>query len=50
MDGLVYGEVVSLGFATYENYTYVYEWSRNLAIEENLNFLEVSNYIAIARS
>ena len=27
MDGLVYGVVVSLGFATYENYTYVYEWA-----------------------
>ena len=30
MDGLVYGAVVSLGFATYENYDYVYrsalEW------------------------
>lgn len=50
MDGLVYGVIVSLGFATYENYTYVYELSRNLAIKENLNFLEISNYIAIVRS
>ena len=42
MDGIVYGVAVSLGFATYENYDYVYrlalEWkeygltSRNIAI------------------
>ena len=35
MDGLVYGVTVSLGFATYENYTYVYEWAVAIAKEEN---------------
>ncbi len=34
MDGLVYGVTVSLGFATYENYTYVYEWAVAIAKEE----------------
>ena len=50
MDGLVYGVVVSLGFATYENYTYVYEWAAVIAQEENVNLSELSNYIAFARS
>ena len=50
MDGLVYGVVVSLGFATYENYTYVYEWAAIVAEDEGYNFAEFSNYIASARS
>jgi RsiW-degrading membrane proteinase PrsW (M82 family) len=50
MDGLVYGVVVSLGFATYENYTYVYEWASTIAAEENLDFLEFSYLVAKARS
>lgn len=50
MDGLVYGVVVSLGFATYENYTYVYEWASRIAEEENLDFLEFSYLVAKARS
>ena len=28
MDGIVYGVTVSLGFATYENYDYVYHWAQ----------------------
>ena len=27
IDGIVYGTVVSLGFATLENYDYVYRWA-----------------------
>ena len=27
MDGIVYGVTVSLGFATYENYNYVFHWA-----------------------
>jgi len=27
MDGIVYGVTVSLGFATYENYDYVFRWA-----------------------
>ncbi|MDB4185364.1 PrsW family glutamic-type intramembrane protease [Candidatus Pelagibacter sp.] len=50
MDGLVYGVVVSLGFATYENYTYVYEWASTIAKEENLDFLEFSYLVAKGRS
>ena len=50
MDGLVYGVVVSLGFATYENYTYVYEWASTIAIEKNLDFLEFSYLVAKGRS
>ena len=50
MDGLVYGVVVSLGFATYENYTYVYEWASTIAKEENLVFLEFSYLVAKGRS
>ena len=40
MDGLVYGVVVSLGFATYENYTYVYEWAEIIAKKEGYNLSE----------
>jgi len=50
MDGLVYGVVVSLGFATYENYTYVYEWASTVAKEENFDFLEFSYLVAKGRS
>ena len=50
MDGLVYGVVVSLGFATYENYTYVYEWAEQIAKEEGYNFTELSYYVALGRS
>jgi RsiW-degrading membrane proteinase PrsW (M82 family) len=50
MDGLVYGVVVSLGFATYENYTYVYEWASTIAAEENLDFTKFSYIVAKARS
>ena len=50
MDGLVYGVVVSLGFATYENYTYVYEWASTVAKEENYDFLKFSYHVAKAGS
>ena len=50
MDGLVYGVVVSLGFATYENYTYVYEWAEQIAKEEGYNFAELSYLVALGRS
>tara|TARA_B110000483_G_scaffold59369_1_gene74062 strand:+ start:523 stop:1227 length:705 start_codon:yes stop_codon:yes gene_type:complete len=50
MDGLVYGVVVSLGFATYENYTYVYEWASTFAKEENYDFLKFSYHVAKGRS
>ena len=50
MDGLVYGVVVSLGFATYENYTYVYEWASTIAKEENFDFIEFSYIVAKGRS
>ena len=50
MDGLVYGVVVSLGFATYENYTYVYEWASIVAKEENYDFLKFSYHVAKGRS
>ena len=50
MDGLVYGVVVSLGFATYENYTYVYEWAEIIAKEENVDYAELSYIIALGRS
>ena len=29
MDGIVYGVTVSLGFATYENYSYVFYWLKS---------------------
>tara|TARA_B100000965_G_scaffold397761_1_gene414789 strand:- start:1973 stop:2677 length:705 start_codon:yes stop_codon:yes gene_type:complete len=50
MDGLVYGVVVSLGFATYENYTYVYEWASQIASEEGFDALEFSYLVALGRS
>jgi len=50
MDGLVYGVVVSLGFATYENYTYVYEWATRVATEEGVNASEFSYLVAKSRS
>ena len=50
MDGLVYGVVVSLGFATYENYTYVYEWATRVANEEGMNVAEFSYLVAKSRS
>ncbi len=50
MDGLVYGVVVSLGFATYENYTYVYEWAERIAKEEGYSFIELSYLVALGRS
>ena len=42
--------VVSLGFATYENYTYVYEWAEQIAKEEGYNFAELSYLVALGRS
>lgn len=33
MDGIVYGVVVSLGFATYENYDYVFRWAEEWGID-----------------
>ena len=33
MDGIVYGVVVSLGFATYENYDYVFYWAKEWGID-----------------
>lgn len=33
MDGLVYGVTVSLGFATYENYSYVFYWANEWDID-----------------
>ena len=50
MDGLVYGVVVSLGFATYENYTYVYEWATNIASKEGYDVAEFSYLVALGRS
>ena len=50
MDGLVYGVVVSLGFATYENYTYVYEWASKIASEEGYDAVEFSYLVALGRS
>ena len=50
MDGLVYGVVVSLGFATYENYTYVYEWAEQVAKDEGYDFAELSYLVALGRS
>jgi len=50
MDGLVYGVTVSLGFATYENYTYVYEWAVTIAKEENFSAEAFSYLVALGRS
>ena len=50
MDGLVYGVVVSLGFATYENYTYVYEWAEKISKKEGYDFAELSYLVALGRS
>lgn len=50
MDGLVYGVVVSLGFATYENYTYVYQWAEQIAKEEGYDFGQLSYLVALGRS
>ena len=50
MDGLVYGVVVSLGFATYENYTYVYEWAEQIAKKDGYSFTELSYLVALGRS
>ena len=50
MDGLVYGVGVSLGFATYENYTYVYEWASKVASEEGYDAVEFSYLVALGRS
>ena len=33
MDGIVYGVTVSLGFATYENYDYVFHWAKEWGID-----------------
>ena len=33
MDGIVYGVTVSLGFATYENYSYVFYWAEEWGID-----------------
>ena len=33
MDGIVYGVTVSLGFATYENYSYVFYWAKEWGID-----------------
>ena len=50
MDGLVYGVTVSLGFATYENYPYVYEWAVAIAKEENFSAEAFSYLVALGRS
>tara|TARA_B100001093_G_scaffold519879_1_gene611076 strand:+ start:305 stop:1009 length:705 start_codon:yes stop_codon:yes gene_type:complete len=50
MDGLVYGVVVSLGFATYENYTYVYQWAELIAKDKGVNVEDLSYLIALGRS
>ena len=50
MDGLVYGVVVSLGFATYENYTYVYEIAVDWAKEDNASPAVYSYAVALGRS
>ena len=50
MDGLVYGVTVSLGFATYENYTYVYEWAVAIAKEEDFSAEAFSYLVALGRS
>ena len=50
MDGLVYGVVVSLGFATYENYTYVYELAVDCAKEDNASPAVYSYAVALGRS
>ena len=50
MDGIVYGVIVSLGFATYENYTYVYEWAEQIAKDEGYDFAELSYLVALGRS
>ena len=50
MDGLVYGVVVSLGFATYENYTYVYELAVDWAKEDNASPAIYSYAVALGRS
>ena len=39
MDAIVYGVVVSFGFATLENYSYVYEVSEQLGCLQRLLFL-----------
>ena len=33
MDGIVYGVTVSLGFATFENYDYVFRWAEEWGID-----------------
>ena len=33
MDGIVYGVTVSLGFATFENYDYVFYWAEEWGID-----------------
>jgi len=33
MDGIVYGVTVSLGFATFENYEYVFHWAEQWKID-----------------
>ena len=50
MDVLDYGVVVSVGFATYENYTYVYEWAEQIAKDEGYDFAELSYLVALGRS
>ena len=50
MDGLVYGVVVSLGFATYENYSYVYELAVEWAKEDNASPASYSYVVALGRS
>ena len=50
MDAIVYGTLISLGFATYENYTYVYEWAVAIAKEENFSAEAFSYLVALGRS
>ncbi len=50
MDGLVYGVVVSLGFATYENYSYVYELAVEWANEDSASPEVYSYVVALGRS
>tara|TARA_B100000767_G_scaffold12889_1_gene12439 strand:- start:2586 stop:3296 length:711 start_codon:yes stop_codon:yes gene_type:complete len=50
MDGIVYGVVVSLGFATYENYTYIYQMAPLTAEANDWSIEQYSYYVAKLRS
>ena len=50
MDGIVYGVVVSLGFATYENYDYIYRMAPLTAEANDWSIEQYSYYVAKLRS